>query len=152
MKFLKTEAGQLAFKSRSPQLSGRQRSAFIFFDGSKTNEQVLAATHGLGITQGDIDHLIEQGFLVATATVSVAVAASAELAQSQVQGLTKQQRYMAAVRMATQLTAGLGLRGFRLNLAVEAATGYDGLVALLPKIKDAVGQTACQPLEHMLNG
>jgi hypothetical protein len=89
---------------------------------------------------------------VATATVSVAAAASAEPAQSHVQGLTKQQRYMEAVRMATQLTAGLGLRGFRLNLAVEAATGYDGLVALLPKIKDAVGQTACQPLEHMLNG
>ena len=152
MKFLKTEAGQLAFKSRSPQLSARQRSAFILFDGSKTNEQVLAATHGLGITQGDIDHLVEQGFLVATATVSVAVAASAELAQSQVQGLTKQQRYIEAVRMATQLTASLGLRGFRLNLAVEAATGYDGLVALLPKIKDAVGQTACQPLEDMLNG
>ena len=152
MKFLKTEAGQLAFKTRSPQLSARQRSAFILFDGSKTNEQVLAATNGLGITQGDINHLVAQGFLVASATVSVAAAASAEPAQSPVQGLTKQQRYMEAVRMATQLTAGLGLRGFRLNLAVEAATGYDGLVALLPKIKDAVGQTACQPLEHMLNG
>ena len=151
MKFSKTEAGQLAFKTRSPQLSARQRSAFILFDGSKTNEQVLVATNGLGITQADIDHLVEQGFLVATATVSVA-AASAELAQSPVQGLTKQQRYMEAVRMATQLTASLGLRGFRLNLAVEATTGYDGLVAMLPKIKEAVGHTACQPLEHMLNG
>ena len=152
MNLLKTEAGQLAFKTRSPQLSARQRSAFILFDGSKTNEQVLAATNGLGITQVDIDHLVEQGFLGAAATVPVAVAASAVLVQPPVKGLTKQQRYVEAMRMATQLTAGLGLRGFRLNLALEAATGYEGLVAMLPKLKDAVGHTACQPLEHMLNG
>ena len=154
MKLLKTEAGQLAFKTRSPQLLARQRSAFILFDGSKTNEQVLAATNGLGITQGDIDYLVEQGFLAPTAaaTVPAAMAASADSVQPPVSGLTKQQRYIEALRMATQLTAGLGLRGFRLNLALEATTGYEGLVAMLPKLKDAVGQAACQPLEHMLNG
>ena len=42
--------------------------------------------------------------------------------------------------MATQLTAGMGLRGFRLNLAIEGASGYDDLLALLPKIQAAVGQ------------
>ncbi len=148
MKFLKTEAGQLAFKTRSPQLSARQRSAFILFDGSKTNEQVLAATHGLGIAQGDIDHLVEQGFLAATAATLAIPVVGAERSS----GLTKQQRYVAALRMATQLTASLGLRGFRLNLAVEAATGYEGLVAMMPRIKEAVGEIACQPLEHMLMG
>ena len=158
MKFIKTEAGQLAFKTRSPQLSARQRSAFILFDGSKTNDQVLVATSGLGITQSDIDHLLEQGFLVATAPAPAPVAATAapkvdkEAGQAPSNGLSKQQRYVEAMRMATQLTAGLGLRGFRLNLALEAATGYDGLVAMLPRIKEAVGETACQPLEHMLKG
>ena len=156
MKLIKTEAGQLAFKTRSPQLSARQRSAFILFDGSKTNDQVLVATSGLGITQSDIDHLLEQGFLVATAPAPAPVAAApkvdkaASLAPSN--GLSKQQRYVEAMRMATQLTANLGLRGFRLNLALEAADGYDGLVAMLPRIKEAVGETACQPLEHMLKG
>ena len=152
MKFLKTEAGQLAFKSRSPQLSGRQRSAFILFDGTKTNEQVLAATHGLGIAQGDIDHLVEQGFLVAPAVALVLPVVGPERSTQPASGLTKQQRYVEALRMATQLSAGLGLRGFRLNLAVEAAPGYDARVAMMPRIKEAVGETACQPLEHMLNG
>ena len=54
--------------------------------------------------------------------------------------------------MATQLTASLGLRGFRLNLAVEAASGYDDLLALLPKIQAAVGNEKCAGLERALNG
>lgn len=160
MKYAKTEVGQQAFKARSALLSARQRSAFILFDGVKSNEQVLAATSGLGITQDDIDHLVQQGFLVAVPdAVAPSVAASntaptgaTESSALSASGITTQQRYVEAMHLATQLTAGLGLRGFRLNLALEAATGYDGLVALLPKIKEAVGENACRPLEHMLKG
>jgi len=36
------------------------------------------------------------------------------------------ERYAEAYPIATQLTADLGLRGFRLNLAVEAALDYEG--------------------------
>jgi hypothetical protein len=61
-----------------------------------------------------------------------------------------QDRYKEAKPLATKLTAGLGLRGFRLNLAVEAAGGFDELLALLPKIKDAVGSKACVELERVL--
>ena len=52
--------------------------------------------------------------------------------------------------MATRLTAGLGLRGFRLNLAVEAATTYEELAALAPKIKSVVGPEKAAPLEQAL--
>jgi hypothetical protein len=62
------------------------------------------------------------------------------------------ERYLAAKPIATELTASLGLRGFRLNLAVEAASGYDELLALLPKIQGAVGPNACQRLEDALKG
>jgi hypothetical protein len=62
MKYAKTEAGQLALKERSPQLTSRQRSAMILFDGTKTVDQVLAATAGLGIVATDIDHLLAPGF------------------------------------------------------------------------------------------
>jgi hypothetical protein len=61
-----------------------------------------------------------------------------------------QDRYQEAKPLATKLTAGLGLRGFRLNLAVESAGGFDELLALLPKIKDAVGAVACAELERTL--
>jgi hypothetical protein len=161
MKYSKTEAGQLAFKARSTQFSARQRSAFILFDGLKTNDQVLTATTGLGIGRDDIEHLVQLGFLVA-ATDSVAPSASASSEASAIDPeqqpslpvsvLSPQQRYSAAMPIATKLTAALGLRGFRLNLAVEAASGFDGLLALLPKIQEAVGAKSCVALEQALKG
>ncbi|GEM_PF-290880 len=140
MRYLKTEAGQQAFKARSALLSARQRSAFILFDGVKSNSQVLAATAALGITQGNIDYLVQQGFL-ATAADS-----AADPPALPVSTRSPQERYSAAMPIATKVTASLGLRGFRLNLAVEAASGYDDLLALLPRIQDAAGgQRLCGP-------
>ncbi|MDO8251530.1 MAG: hypothetical protein Q7T78_17680 [Rhodoferax sp.] len=158
MKFSKTEAGQQAFKARSALLSARQRSAFILFDGVKSTDQVLAATSGLGITRDDIDHLIEVGFLVAALDAAPALTPNApgskvdEPQTLPVSERSPQERYSAAMPIATKLTASLGLRGFRLNLAVEAASGYDGLLALLPKIQDAVGTKSCVALEQALKG
>jgi hypothetical protein len=149
MKYAKTDAGQQAFKERSPLFSNRQRSAFILFDGEKTLDKVLSATSALGVTKDDIDHLVQQGFLAAFEETSPA---PLQAAPSAVDPQTKQARYAAAKPLATQLTASLGLRGFRLNLAVEAAAGYDDLLALLPKIQDAVGPDACDALEQALKG
>jgi len=63
MKLAKTESGQLAFKARSPVFSSRQRAAFILFDGKKTIASILGATTALGLTQADIDYLLERGLL-----------------------------------------------------------------------------------------
>lgn len=159
MKFSKTEIGQQAFKARSTLLSARQRSAFILFDGIKPIDQVLSATAGLGIVQGDIDYLVEQGFLVAAAgtvrapeTGALHVDAVEPSSVLPVSERSAQERYIVAMQIATKLTAGLGLRGFRLNLAVEAASGYDGLLALLPKIQAALGDRSCADLELALKG
>ena len=119
--------------------------AFIMFDGEKPLEKVLAATVGAGVTQADIDHMVEQGFLVGETPKTVAVPLAIDMQ-------TKQARYAAAKPIATQLTASLGLRGFRLNLAVESAGGYDELLNLLPKIQEAVGPNACRPLVEALMG
>lgn len=153
MQYTKTEAGQQAFKARSALLSSRQRSAFILFDGVKSQAQVLAVTSGLGITQDDIDHLVQQGFLAylpEPVSDPVAVPSPNNAQVNHVSTRSPQERYMAAMPIATQLTAGLGLRGFRLNLAVEAAKGVDGLLALLPKIQAAVGVESCVALERAL--
>lgn len=144
MKYAKTEAGQQAFKQRSPLLSARQRSLFILFDGAKTLEQVLAATAGIGVTPADADHLLAQGFLAAAVPAAAAPAADGLAAR------TPQQRYTDAYPVATRLTASLGLRGFRLNLAVEAAQGHEDLLALLPRIQEALGPQACLELERAL--
>lgn len=151
MKYSKTESGQLAFKQRSPLLSARQRSAFILFDGFKSHEQVVAS---VGVTQADLDHMVEQGFLVATEPIvaPVAVAPAVDADPWGPGKRTQQERYAEAMRLATALTAGLGLRGFRLNMAVESAAGYYGLVELLPDLRKALGAKACEQMERVLKG
>jgi hypothetical protein len=158
MKYTKTETGQLAFKERSPLFSARQRSTFILFDGQKTVDQVLASTAGMGVMQTDVDHMLAQGFLVPVAGPAAPAVASASQwtasdgAIEERSERTAQERYKDAKPMATQLTAGLGLRGFRLNLSVESASGFDELLVLLPKIQEAVGTKACRELERALKG
>lgn len=163
MKYTKTEAGQLAFKQRSAQISARQRSMFILFDGNKTAEQVLASTAGMGVTQGDIDALMELGFLsvvpgsekTAKAAVPSAPAAAAPAANASPEpspsGRSEQERYLEGMKAATQITSSLGLRGFRLNLAVEAAANLKELIELLPKIEAAASADACKPLRSALH-
>ncbi|HWI80643.1 hypothetical protein [Ramlibacter sp.] len=150
MLIVKTEVGQQVLKDRSVPLTPRQRSAFIMVDGKKTLDQVLAATGPSGVTRADIDRLLELGLVAQVAKPSAAAAAAAGAAASGKASLTPQERYAAAYPVAIQLTSGLGLRGFRLNLAVEAATSFEQLMAVAPKIREAVGPERYRPLEKAL--
>ena len=176
MHLIKTESGQAAFKERSPRFSSRQRSTFILVDGKKSAAQLLAAAAGLGVTQEDLDYLIEQGFLsavfpdtleTAPAPFSMTQPAAFEpapmlppqvsevagvpaSAEPPVRTLSGQERYQLAKPLATQLTAALGLRGFMLNLSVESAAGYEALLTLFPQIQKAVGAKAARELERAL--
>ena len=164
MKLTKTDVGHKAFKERSPLFSARQRSAFILFDGQKAMDQVLASTAGMGVTRADVDYMVEQGFLAPSreqAAASNPRMASADAVEQAEQAATTpdpainrtpQERYSEAKPLATKLTAGLGLRGFMLNLSVESAAGVDDLLTLFPKIQDAVGAKACRELERALKG
>jgi hypothetical protein len=148
MRYAKTEAGQQAFKQRSSELSARQRAVFILFDGQRTLADVLKATSGLGIVEADIEDLLTKGFLQPPAAAPQSDPAA--VAQAVPDLKTDAQVFMQATRLATQLSAQLGLRGFRLNLAVEAALNKDDLVALLPKLTDALGAEAVRPLKELL--
>lgn len=175
MLLIKTSSGQAAFKERSPRFSARQRSTFILVDGLKTSAELLAATAGMGVTQEDLDHMIEQGFLSAQFTDAdvsapaplgmsqpapfiaepmlpnqLAAAAPEDLPVDSPRQLSDQERYQIAKPLATQLTATLGLRGFMLNLSVESAAGFDALLGLLPQIQKAVGAKAARELERAL--
>lgn len=170
MAHTKTDTGLQAFNTRSGQIAARLRPAFILFDGTKTDEQILSITGKLGVTQSDIDHLVQQGFisgesssegirvdldapaqrvsqLEATFQAPDAAKASAPAATR-----TPQERYRDAKPLATMITANLGFKGFRLNMAVEGASGYDELLALLPKIQATAGERACMALEWALKG
>jgi len=155
MRLTKTDSGQAAFKERSPLFSNKQRATFILVDGKKTVDEILAATLGMGVTREDLEYMVSQGLLAVAGEGTVlpaTAAAPAPNAPLPASGRTEQQRYQDAKPIATQLTAGLGLRGFMLNLSVESAAGYEDLLKLFPKIQEAVGAKACRELELALKG
>jgi hypothetical protein len=172
MAHTKTESGLKAFNTRSGQIAPRLRPAFILFDGTKTDEQILSITGKLGVTQSDIDYLVQQGLISGQSssqgirvdldspapqssqpTVAQKVLSpNSENGSAPAATRTPQERYRDAKPLATMITANLGFRGFRLNMAVEGASGYDELLALLPKIQAAAGERACMALEWALKG
>lgn len=154
MKLVKTEVGQRVLKDRSVPLSPRQRAAFILFDGRHSVEEVLAATGAVGVTRDDVSELLRLGLVQqAEGAVSLGApaAAPASAAAPAASERTAQQRYQDAYPVATRLTSSLGLRGFRLNLAVEGALSFEQLRDLAPRIREAVGDKAFAELDRALN-
>jgi len=130
MVLVKTFAGQQAFKERDGLLAAvRQRTAFILFDGTRRLNEVLNSISGFGITPADVHSMVEQGLL-----------APAEELFGKEGSRSAQQRYLDAYPLAVKLTADMGFRGLKLNLAVEAAKNYEDLAALAPKIRSVVGE------------
>lgn len=159
MLIAKTEAGQHVMKDRSVALTPRQRSAFILIDGRKTLEQVLESTVATGVTRADIDRLLELGLIAkaesrpgAAAAPVAGAAAPAMPVAAGAERKTPQERYAEAYPIAIRLTSALGLRGFRLNLAVEGAGSYEELLQVAPRIREAVGPERYQPLQQVLGG
>ena len=166
MKYVKTEIGQKALHDRSIALAPRQRAAFILLDGKRSTDEVLKATAAMGVKQEDIDHMLSLGLLAevpgsdaaAPARASPSGSVAPPAADKAASGATAaggsatspQERYMRAYPIATRLTSSLGLRGFRLNLAVEAAGSLEQLQDLAPKIRDAVGAEKFEPLGQAL--
>ena len=163
MILFKTEAGQRAIKDRSVTVTPRQRSAFILFDGKRTMDEVVAA--GLGVTREDVEQMVALGLLMpadgaapvvqaaaapSPAVVAVSAPSPAPADRQAAAPMSHQQRYQAAYPIATRLTAALGLRGFKLNLAVEAAATWEELVGLAPKIRAAVGADRAVELDRAL--
>ena len=141
----KTELGQQAFKDRSGGLKPRQRSAFILFDGVRSVGEVLDA--GVGISMDEIQQMIAAGYLAPGGIVTPSHATEGDDSAAP---RSTQQRYQDAYQVAIRLTGGLGLRGFRLNMAVEGAGSYEDLLALAPRIRAAVGADRAAELDRAL--
>lgn len=165
MHYKKTGMGQTAFQSRSISLSPRQRSAFILFDGKRSVDAVLLATISLGGGDGrrgtvDCDGHARTGRGPCTCSPPHGPGSASKLFSATVPAALPniepsapdRLHYSRAYPVATRLTAGLGLRGLRLNLAVEAAGDLRKLQRLAPKIKEAVGSEKFRELERALYG
>lgn len=143
---VKTQAGQQVLKDRSVPLTPRQRAALIVVDGKRSLTEVVQCS---GVATEDVERLLELALIADAARGAQAQAAAEADARP---APSRRERYAAAYPIATKLTASLGLRGLRLNLAVEGATSYEDLLALSPKIRDAVGNEQFAPLASALRG
>ena len=146
---VKTAEGQQVLKDRSIKLTPRQRAALILVDGKRGLAEVLQATSAAGASRADVEHLFSLGLLAPAPSGAPAHGAQGA---AQAQGApTPQERYAAAYPIAARLTSGLGgLRGLRLNLAVEAATCYEELLAVAARIREVVGSEQYAPLRAAL--
>ncbi|MBC5766166.1 hypothetical protein [Ramlibacter albus] len=151
MVIIKTLQGHRVLKDRSVPLTPRQRSAFILVDGKKTTDEILAATKAGGVTQADIDKLVELGLVEELSKSAAMHLAMEQKLQAKRSGRTPEQRFEEAWPYASMLTSSLGLMGYRLNNAVENATTYMDLLALAPKIREAVGPERFEMLDRLLN-
>ncbi len=162
MKHRKTEHGKQTFKEHNSDVNARQRSAFIMFDGVKDDATILRLMAGMGLTVDDIRHIeslglieVMEGEQPAAASMNAATkpaGTSTSTAENTATAMTEQERYQRAYPVAVKLASGLGLRGFRLNMSVESASSYKDLVAIAPKIKEAVGDEKFAELARALRG
>jgi hypothetical protein len=159
MIYEKTPAGTQAFQQRSAELSAKARSVLIMIDGKRTVAQLLTMLAGIGAGEAECAELLELGFIQekagavdaqAISKPSAVPAPKLEQAQTTPELGSDQERYQAAYPIATRLTSGLGLRGFRLNLSVEGAGNLQDLVQLADKIREAVGEEKYAELKKIL--
>jgi hypothetical protein len=174
--YKKTEKGNQVLLDKSVPLPGRQRMLFILIDGRSSLEAVMASTKGIGVTLSDIEALIRLNLIESIDHHTLArskgrPSGSRDFPRSQTEHTSPgkssygsshttapkddlrndhQMRYEIAYPIAVRLSASLGIWGFKLNLAVEQAMGYDDLVALLPRLEQAIGKEQCHALEDAL--
>lgn len=120
----KTDAGHRVLRDRSVALTPRQRAAFILVDGRKSVRDILAATSAGGVTRADIERLIELGVVRELTAGMAAMHANAAKLEAKRSSRSLDERFEEAYPIATLLTSGLGLRGYRLHQLVESTTSY----------------------------
>ena len=149
MRLTKTDHGIQVLRDRSVALTARQRGALILCDARHPKARVLANAAAAGVSELDIQYLIQIG-LVAEVRDEQEIAA-ARMAQ-EFRDRPTLERFRDAYPMAVKLSGSLGLRGFRINMAVEKASSYEDLCKVASTLKAAVKPEAFRPLERLLFG
>lgn len=150
----KTETGLRVLKDRSIRLTPLQRAIFVMVDGRRTIEEILAATATIGATMDDVNVLFSHGLVADAAPALTSALEEADAIDYEAQrrrDQDDQQRFAQAYPIAARLVAGLGLRGFRLNLALEGAKDLVALKQVAHRIREAVGPAKFAELDHALN-
>ena len=162
----KTDKGMEALRSRDPALPKRLRTAFILFDGNKNVAQVMQLLPSSpALELEDVYSMLQAGWLellnptlapqvpARTAPSAATMAATAQKAAASAQRPSIRnpaERYQQAYAAISGVLGDMGLRGFKLQLAVEKADGYEGLLALLPRLQASFDAQKMRKIERIL--
>jgi hypothetical protein len=159
MIYMKTELGRQALRERSDAMPRKFHFPFLMCDGVRDHTDILLAEARTGLTQADIEQMARLGFIQPAPPKTLAETPPAQtLAQPTTSAVapqappSKQQAnvFYDASQMATALSAKLGLMGFKLNLAVQAAGSLSDLDKLVPQLEKALGVDTVKPLADLL--
>jgi len=150
MIYVKTAAGRQALKERSESMPRKFHFPFLMCDGVRDSAEILTASASHGFTSVDLYEMVQAGFIAPAAGTSAASAAPQAALSATTSNSQSTALFIEAEHLATSITAKLGLRGFRLNMAVERAGNLADLKALLPQIQEAAGMAAAKPLADYL--
>jgi hypothetical protein len=154
MIYVKTAAGRLALKERSETMPRKYHFPFLMCDGVRDAADILAASAQHGFSSIDLYQMVQLGFIEPASAehvdTPVQQAQTAVIASENIATTVNTALLMQAQHLATSITAKLGLRGFRLNMAVERVNSLADLRALLPQIEETAGPLAVKPLTDFL--
>jgi hypothetical protein len=161
----KTALGSQVMKDRSVALSAQQRSALILCDGKRNADDVVRMTAGVGVMLKDIQALVELRLvemmddLAASSSSPALQTASAEAPAMPVASMIAASTpiennidFSAALNAAITLCAGLGFKGFGLNMALTGVDNLEKLQKLAPEIRRAAGDAKYKSLHLLIFG
>jgi len=154
--FDKTAKGRAEISTRQFQLPAKIRTLLVMIDGKRPLAELFKQTQGLGLSQENIDYLLDEGFIaevaeasnipepVATPVVpSLPLASSAPSASTTppVQQMDEVKRLQALHNFFNStIKSTLGLRGFALQLKTERAATLQEFAELRRPYVEAVNK------------
>ncbi|MES2072418.1 MAG: hypothetical protein V4488_18815 [Pseudomonadota bacterium] len=175
----KTDKGREEIATRKYQLAPRLRTLLVMVDGKQTEDDLLKKVAGLGLSQQNLNELIEQQFIaIAATTIPAAVATPARplaaaaaqenaaeengpdsvlgLGQDSNMVLDDAERFQAIYNFFNEtIKSTLGLRGFTLQMKVERAATLEDFRELrrtyLEAVQKAKGNEMARSLRHRLD-
>ncbi|MFZ6756337.1 hypothetical protein ACO0K9_03890 [Undibacterium sp. Ji50W] len=156
----KTEKGREEIATRKHQLASRLRTLLVMVDGKHTNDDIMRKVTGLGLTEQNMQELLEQDFIVAITVQSIPAASNthassgtpatpaapvtkpsepATAAAPSLPAMTDAERFQALHNFFNEtIKSAIGLRGYGLQLKVERASTIDDFRGLRQAYVEAV--------------
>ncbi len=167
--FDKTIKGREEIATRKHQLPSRLRALLLLFDGKRTTEEVLQKVTGIGLTEQNIQELLQCGFIqhgdnISTAaslppsSEPVAVAAFAHHPAPTIEPVRLadgETLLQALYNFYTEtIRSAIGLRGYALQIKVERARSIEDFRNMrqdyLSAVEKAQGAEAARNLDSRL--